>query len=660
MYHAIVFLPLLGFLIAGLFGRSIGAKASEYVTTGFLLVSAALSWVAFFTVAFGEGGAFTVPVLTFIQAGGLDVSWALRIDTLTVVMLIVVNTVSALVHLYSIGYMHHDPHRPRFFAYLSLFTFAMLMLVTSDNLVQMFFGWEGVGLASYLLIGFWYQKPSASAAAIKAFVVNRVGDFGFLLGLFGVFVLFGSVNFATIFANAATIAESPDQSGEAVFTFLNWSLTQSGALTAICLLLFMGAMGKSAQVPLHTWLPDAMEGPTPVSALIHAATMVTAGVFMLARLSPIFELSHAALLVVTFIGAFTAFFAATVGLVQNDIKRVIAYSTCSQLGYMFVALGMGFYSAAIFHLFTHAFFKALLFLGSGSVIHAVSDEQDMRKMGGLYKLIPATYWMMIIGTIALTGVGIPMTIIGTAGFFSKDAIIEGAFAAHSPLAGFAFTLLVVAAAFTSFYSWRLIFMTFHGKPRASHEVMHHVHESPPVMLVPLFILAAGALFAGVIFHDAFIGHFYDGFWKGALFTLPDNHILHDFHGVPVWVKLAPLVSMVLGFVVAYQFYIRSPQTPVRLAAQHQGLYKFLLNKWYFDELYDFLFVRPAKRIGRFLWKTGDGKVIDGLGPDGVSARVIDITQRAVKLQTGYLYHYAFAMLIGVAALVTWMMLGGSF
>ena len=660
MYHAIVFLPLLGFLIAGLFGRSIGAKASEYVTTGFLIVSAVLSWVAFFTVAFGDGEAFTVPVLTFIQAGGLDVSWALRIDTLTVVMLIVVNTVSALVHLYSIGYMHHDPHRPRFFAYLSLFTFAMLMLVTSDNLVQMFFGWEGVGLASYLLIGFWYQKPSASAAAIKAFVVNRVGDFGFLLGLFGVFVLFGSVDFDTVFANAATIAQNPDQSGEVVFTFLNWSLTQSGALTAICLLLFMGAMGKSAQVPLHTWLPDAMEGPTPVSALIHAATMVTAGVFMLARLSPIFELSHVALMVVVFIGAITAFFAATVGLVQNDIKRVIAYSTCSQLGYMFVALGMGFYSAAIFHLFTHAFFKALLFLGSGSVIHAVSDEQDMRRMGGLYKLIPVTYWMMVIGTIALTGVGIPTTIIGTAGFFSKDAIIEGAFAGHSPLAGFAFTLLVIAAAFTSFYSWRLIFMTFHGKPRASHEVMHHVHESPPVMLVPLFILAAGALFAGVIFHDFFIGHGHDEFWKGALFLSADNHILHDFHGVPLWVKLAPLVSMVLGFVVAYQFYIRSPETPVRLAAQHQGLYRFLLNKWYFDELYDFLFVRPAKRIGHFLWKTGDGRVIDGFGPDGVSARVIDITQRAVKLQTGYLYHYAFAMLIGVAALVTWMMLGGSF
>ncbi|TKT79086.1 NADH-quinone oxidoreductase subunit L [Aquamicrobium sp. LC103] len=662
MYHAIVFLPLLGFLIAGLFGRAIGAKASEYVTSGFLVISAILSWVAFFTVALGETEAFTVPVLRFIQAGGLDVSWALRIDTLTAVMLVVVNTVSALVHIYSIGYMHHDPHRPRFFAYLSLFTFAMLMLVTSDNLVQMFFGWEGVGLASYLLIGFWYKKPSANAAAIKAFVVNRVGDFGFLLGLFGVFVLFGSVNFDTIFANAAAMipAEGAEASSEAVFNFLGYALNNQTALTVICLLLFMGAMGKSAQVPLHTWLPDAMEGPTPVSALIHAATMVTAGVFMLARLSPIFELSHSALLVVTFVGAFTAFFAATVGLVQNDIKRVIAYSTCSQLGYMFVALGLGFYSAAIFHLFTHAFFKALLFLGSGSVIHAVSDEQDMRKMGGLRKLIPATYWMMVIGTIALTGVGIPATIIGTAGFFSKDAIIEGAFVGHNALATFAFILLTIAAVFTSFYSWRLIFMTFHGRPRASADVMHHVHESPPVMLVPLFILAVGALFAGLVFHDWFIGHHYDEFWKGALFTLPDNHILHEFHDVPMWVKLAPFLAMLIGFFVAYQFYIRSPETPKQLAAQHEGLYRFLLNKWYFDELYDFLFVRPAMRLGRFLWKKGDGAIIDGLGPDGISARVVDVTQRVVKLQTGYLYHYAFAMLIGVAALVTWMMLGSSF
>ncbi|RWA73470.1 NADH-quinone oxidoreductase subunit L [Mesorhizobium sp.] len=657
MYQAIVFLPLLGFLIVGLFGNSLGAKASEYITSGFLVISAVLSWIVFFTVGFGHGEVFTVPVLRWIQAGGLDAAWALRIDTLTVVMLVVVNAVSALVHIYSIGYMHHDPNRPRFFAYLSLFTFAMLMLVTADNLVQMYFGWEGVGLASYLLIGFWYKKPSANAAAIKAFVVNRVGDFGFALGIFGVFVLFGSVNLGTVFANAASFlpAEGAPE-GAAVLNFLGHALDKHIALTVVCLLLFMGAMGKSAQVPLHTWLPDAMEGPTPVSALIHAATMVTAGVFMLARLSPLFELSHSALTVVTFIGAFTAFFAATVGLVQNDIKRVIAYSTCSQLGYMFVALGVGAYGAAIFHLFTHAFFKALLFLGSGSVIHAVSDEQDMRQMGGLRTLIPKTYWMMVIGTLALTGVGIPATVIGTAGFFSKDAIIEASFASHNAVAVFAFVLLVIAACFTSFYSWRLIFMTFHGEPRASHEIMHHVHESPPVMLVPLYLLAAGALFAGILFHGAFIGEGYAEFWKASLFTLQDNHILHEIHELPLWVELAPFIAMVIGFAVAWKFYIRSPELPRSVAANHRLLYGFLLNKWYFDELYDFLFVRPAKRLGRFLWKTGDGAVIDGLGPDGISARVVDVTNRVVKLQTGYLYHYAFAMLIGVAALVTWMML----
>ena len=662
MYQAIVFLPLLGFLIAGLFGGAIGAKACEYITSGFLVVSAVLSWVAFFTIGYSEAETFTVPVLRFIQSGSLEADWSLRIDTLTVVMLVVVNTVSSLVHVYSIGYMHHDPDRPRFFAYLSLFTFAMLMLVTAGNLVQMFFGWEGVGLASYLLIGFWYKKPSANAAAIKAFIVNRVGDFGFALGIFGVFVLFGSVNLDTIFANTQSFmpVEGAAEHAEAVLSFLGYELDKHGALTVVCLLLFMGAMGKSAQVPLHTWLPDAMEGPTPVSALIHAATMVTAGVFMLARLSPLFELSHTALIVVTFIGAFTAFFAATVGLVQNDIKRVIAYSTCSQLGYMFVALGLGFYGAAIFHLFTHAFFKALLFLGSGSVIHAVSDEQDMRNMGGLKGLIPYTYWLMIIGTLALTGVGIPATLIGTAGFFSKDAIIESSFMAHSPMAGFAFVLLTIAACFTSFYSWRLIFMTFHGTPRASHEVMHHVHESPPVMLVPLVILAAGSLFAGVLFHGQFIGEAYAEFWRTSLFTLPGNHILHDFHDAPFWVKLAPFAAMLLGFFVAYQFYIRSPETPKQLAAQHRGLYAFLLNKWYFDELYDFLFVKPAKRLGTFLWKMGDGWLIDGFGPDGVSARVIDVTRNVVRLQSGYLYHYAFAMLIGVAALVTWMMLGSSF
>lgn len=664
IYKAIVFLPLIGFLIAGLFGRSIGAKASEYVTSGLMIIAAVLSWIVFFNVALAHGEAgevIKVPVMRWIQSGGIDVEWAFRVDTLTAVMFVVVNTVSTLVHVYSIGYMHHDPHRPRFFAYLSLFTFAMLMLITSDNLAQMFFGWEGVGLASYLLIGFWYKKPSASAAAMKAFIVNRVGDFGFVLGIAGVFVLFGSISFETIFAAAATYlpaAGSPEAS-QAVVNIFGMSLDKANAVTVVCLLLFMGAMGKSAQFLLHTWLPDAMEGPTPVSALIHAATMVTAGVFLVARMSPIFELSPNALLVVTIIGAITAFFAATVGLVQNDIKRVIAYSTCSQLGYMFVALGVGAYGAAIFHLFTHAFFKALLFLGAGSVIHAVDGEQDMRYMGGLRKHIPVTFWMMTIGTLALTGVGIPGTMFGFAGFFSKDVIIESAYSSHSAAAGFAFTLLVIAALFTSFYSWRLAFMTFFGKPRASADVMHHVHESPMVMLAPLYILAAGAVLAGVLFEGYFFGHEYAEFWKGALFTLPENKILEEFHHVPVLVAWSPFIAMAVGFVTAWYFYIKSPSTPRRLAASQKVLYEFLLNKWYFDELYDFLFVRSAKALGRFLWKKGDVGVIDTYGPNGVAARVVDVTNRVVKLQSGYLYHYAFAMLIGIAALVTWMMLGSS-
>ncbi|SDU12142.1 NADH-quinone oxidoreductase subunit L [Stappia sp. ES.058] len=646
MYQAIVFLPLVGFLVAGLFGRSIGAKASEYITSGLLIVAALLSWVAFFSIGFGETPVVRETLLRWMTSGTFSVDWTIRVDTLTAVMLVVVNSVSALVHVYSIGYMHSDPHRPRFFAYLSLFTFAMLMLVTSDNLLQMFFGWEGVGLASYLLIGFWYKKPSANAAAMKAFVVNRVGDFGFILGIFGIFYLFNSTDYDTIFANAqAFAAEEP----RTVLTFLGAELSQGAALTVVCLLLFMGAMGKSAQFLLHTWLPDAMEGPTPVSALIHAATMVTAGVFMVARLSPIFELSHTAMTVVTLFGATTAFFAATVGLVQNDIKRVIAYSTCSQLGYMFVALGVGGYSIAIFHLFTHAFFKALLFLGAGSVIHAVSNEQDMRKMGGLRKHIPLTYWMMVIGTLALTG--FPLT----AGFFSKDAVIEAAFVGHNAFAQYAFWLTVAAAALTSFYSWRLAFMTFHGKPRASVDVMKHVHESPLVMTVPLMILAAGALLAGFIFKGVFIGDSYDAFWKGALFVSEENHILHDIHEVPLWVKASPFVMMLGGFAIAWLFYIRSPEIPRQLAERHDGLYRFLLNKWYFDELYDVIFVRPAMWIGRQLWKKGDGMVIDGMGPDGVAARVQNVTTWVVRLQTGYLYHYAFAMLIGVAALITWSM-----
>jgi len=660
VYQTIVLLPLAGFLIAGLFGNAIGAKASEYITSGFLIIAAIMSWIAFISFGFGEGETLRLTLFQWMQSGGLEVAWSLRIDRLTLVMLVVVNTVSSLVHVYSIGYMHHDPHRPRFFAYLSLFTFAMLMLVTSNNLVQMFFGWEGVGLASYLLIGFWYKKPSANAAAMKAFIVNRVGDFGFVLGIFGIFVLFGSLNLDTIFAGAADIAgqmggeagEATPALGDTVLSFAGYSLSMGGALTVICLLLFMGAMGKSAQIGLHTWLPDAMEGPTPVSALIHAATMVTAGVFLVARMSPLFELSQTALTFVTFIGATTAIFAATVGLVQNDIKRVIAYSTCSQLGYMFVALGVGAYSVAIFHLFTHAFFKALLFLGAGSVIHAVSDEQDMRRMGGLKKHIPVTYWLMVIGTLALTG--FPFT----AGYFSKDAVIEAAFVGGNAFATYGWGLTVLAALLTSFYSWRLIFMTFHGKPRASADVMHHIHESPMVMLVPLFVLAAGALFAGILFEGAFIGEGYEEFWLASLFTGAGNEILHDIHDVPFAIAFLPAVMMAIGFAIAWLFYIRSPELPHRLAERHRGLYTFLLNKWYFDELYDFLFVRPAKALGRFLWKTGDGKVIDGLGPDGVSARVLDVTNRVVRLQTGYLYHYAFAMLIGVAALVTWTMLGG--
>ncbi|CUW44270.1 NADH dehydrogenase subunit N [Brucella vulpis] len=660
LYYAIVFLPLIGFLIAGLFGNKIGAKASEYITSGLMVFVAILSWIVFFKIPLGhDAETVRIPVLHWVTSGALTFDWALRVDTLTGVMLLVVNSVSALVHIYSIGYMHHDPHRPRFFAYLSLFTFAMLMLVTSDNLIQMFFGWEGVGLASYLLIGFWFKKPSANAAAMKAFVVNRVGDFGFLLGIFSVFALFQSVDYNTIFAAAANALPGGD-ANQVVLDFLGYQLDRKGAITIACLLLFMGAMGKSAQFLLHTWLPDAMEGPTPVSALIHAATMVTAGVFMVARMSPIFELSQTALLVVTIIGATTAFFAATVALVQNDIKRVIAYSTCSQLGYMFAALGVGAYGAAVFHLFTHAFFKALLFLCAGSVIHAVSDEQDMRRMGGLRKLIPVTYWMMIIGTVAITGLGIPGTVIGTAGFFSKDAIIEAVFASHNLASGYASTLLIVAALFTSFYSWRLIFMTFFGKPRASAEVMHHVHESPPVMLVPLLILGIGAILAGVLFKELFFGHEYVEFWKGSLFTSTANQLLEEHHHVPLWVKLSPFVAMVIGFVVAWIFYIRAPEMPKALAARHRGLYQFLLNKWYFDELYDFLFVRPARWLGRLFWKGGDGWLIDGFGPNGVSARVLDVTNRVVKMQSGYLYHYAFAMLIGVAALVTWMMLGSSF
>ncbi len=644
IYALIVLLPLAGALIAGLFGRLLGPRPSEIITTSLLMISAVLSWIVFVRVGF-DGETAKVPLLRWITSGDLDTAWALRIDTLTAVMLIVVTTVSSLVHLYSIGYMHEDDSRSRFFAYLSLFTFAMLALVTSDNLLQMFFGWEGVGLASYLLIGFWYKKPEANAAAIKAFVVNRVGDFGFLLGLFALFLVTDSITLDAVFSAA------PDLVGKTL-TFVGQEVD---VLTLISLLLFMGAMGKSAQFLLHTWLPDAMEGPTPVSALIHAATMVTAGVFMVARLSPVFELAPTALEVVVLIGAITAFFAATVGLVQNDIKRVIAYSTCSQLGYMFVACGVGAYSIGIFHLFTHAFFKALLFLGAGSVIHGMHHEQDMRKMGGLAKKLPITWLMMLIGTLALTGVGIPY-LGGFAGFHSKDAIMEAAFAAHTP-GNFAFWVLVVAAFMTSFYSWRLMFLTFHGKTRADHHTYDHAHESPWVMLIPLIVLATGAVLAGIVFQSAFVGEGYDAFWRGALFEAPGKDIRHHMHELPGWVPWAPTLAMLLGLGLATLYYVWAPGLPAATARAFRPVYLFLLDKWYFDELYNLIFVRPAFAIGRLLWKGIDGAVIDGT-IDGTAKSVLWGTGRMVRLQTGYVYHYAFAMLIGVAAILTYFILAG--
>jgi len=675
MIQAIVFFPLIGALIAGLLGRVIGHKVSEYITTGLLIAAAILSWVVFIPYAFGGAEApaagaehalaTKVEIMRWINAGALDLRWVLRVDTMTAIMLVVVTTVSSLVHVYSIGYMEDDPHRARFFAYLSLFTFAMLMLVTADNFLQMFFGWEGVGVASYLLIGFWYKKPTANAAAMKAFVVNRVGDFGFLLGIFAAFMVLGHLDFDGAF-------HAVEANKDATFHFLGWDFH---AMTVVSLLLFLGAMGKSAQFMLHTWLPDAMEGPTPVSALIHAATMVTAGVFMVARFSPFFSASEVAMTVVMIIGAITAFFAATVGLVQNDIKRVIAYSTCSQLGYMFVALGAGMFSAGMFHLFTHAFFKALLFLGAGSVIHAMHHEQDMRNMGGLHKKIPVTYAMMLIGTLALTGVGIPGTDLGFAGFFSKDGIIETAYAVGGSAGTFAFWMLVIAAMFTSFYSWRLIHLTFHGTPREAHDAHGHddhahddhhghgsaydnAHESPNVMMIPLYVLAFGAVFSGVVFHEQFFGHaeHIEHFFQGSIVV--NEAVLEAAHGVPLWVKWSSTIAMLLGFAAAYQMYIRDPSMPKRLADTNPGLYRFLLNKWYFDELYDTIFVRPARWIGRALWHGFDDWLIDTTIVGGLGNRVKDVTNRVVKLQSGYLYHYAFAMLIGLAALLTWAIAAG--
>ena len=706
METIILFAPLIGAIICGFGWRIIGETAAQWTATGLLFLACLLSWVVFFSF---DGVTQQIPVMRFIESGTLATDWAIRLDRLTAIMLIVVTTVSALVHLYSFGYMDHDPqwkegesYKPRFFAYLSFFTFAMLALITSDNVVQMFFGWEGVGVASYLLIGFYYRKPSANAAAIKAFVVNRVGDFGFALGIFALFFLTDSINFSDIFASAPTLAET-----RVTFLWSEWN-----AVEIVAFLLFIGAMGKSAQLLLHTWLPDAMEGPTPVSALIHAATMVTAGVFLVCRMSPIMEFAPHATAFITVMGAATAFFAATVGLVQTDIKRVIAYSTCSQLGYMFVAAGVGMYSAAMFHLFTHAFFKALLFLGAGSVIHAMHHEQDMMNYGNLRKKIPYTFWAMMIGTLAITGVGIPLTTIGFAGFLSKDAIIESAYAGGS---GFGFWALVIAAFMTSFYSWRLIFLTFFGKERGDKHTHEHAHESPMVMLIPLGVLSLGAVFAGMIWYNQFFGHadqvgkFYgipvaeahaddhakdatngddhakaDDHGKakdddhggdkayggdhhyafvgkpgeGALYMAPDNHVLDDAHAAPKWVKVSPFIAMVLGLALAYLFYIVNPALPKRLAENQRPLYLFLKNKWYFDELYDAVIVGPIKALGRLLWKGGDGSIIDGF-LNGVAMGIVPFfTRLAGRAQSGYIFTYAFWMVIGIAAFVTWMTLGG--
>ena len=707
MVTFILLAPLAASIIAGFGWRVIGEKGALALTTGVLFLICALSWITFLGF---DGTTQHIHILDFIRSGSLDTAWSIRLDRLTAIMLIVVTTVSALVHLYSWGYMahddnwdHHEHYKARFFAYLSFFTFAMLALVTADNLVQMFFGWEGVGVASYLLIGFYYKKPSANAAAIKAFVVNRVGDFGFALGIFGLFYLVDSISMDEVFAAGPTLAETQIR-----FLWADWN-----AANLLAFLLFIGAMGKSAQLFLHTWLPDAMEGPTPVSALIHAATMVTAGVFLVCRMSPLFEYAPEAKTFVMYVGAATAFFAATVGLVQNDIKRVIAYSTCSQLGYMFVAAGAGIYGAAMFHLFTHAFFKAMLFLGAGSVIHAMHHEQDMRNYGGLRKKIPLTFWAMMIGTLAITGVGIPLTAFGFAGFLSKDAIIESAFASGN---GFAFWALVIAACFTSFYSWRLIFLTFYGHERGDHHAHEHAHESPWVMTLPLGVLALGAVFAGMLWYKPFFGdhatmvsffampaheasaaegegaaapaegtaatepaategdatagaapaeggdHAAAGHGaaaQGAIFMSADaQKVLDDAHHAPAWVKLSPFVAMLIGFAVSWTFYIANPSLPGRLAANQPILYRFLLNKWYFDEVYETIFVRPARWLGRFLWTRGDGNVIDG-SINGVAMGIVPFfTRLAGRMQSGYLFHYAFAMVIGIAVLLTWMTLSG--
>jgi len=637
----LVFLPLFSSLVVGLFGKRFNLLLSHIFSCSLIIIPFFIS-IYFLNLSLSGNYNLVVPLFNWINSGDLSSEWSLRLDMLTSVMLVVVTSVSSLVHIYSIGYMSHDPHQTRFFSYLSFFTFSMLILVTSNNFLQLFFGWEGVGLASYLLIGFWYKKNTANSAAMKAFVVNRVGDFGFLIGIAILFFSTRSLDFETIFSMKEHILSSS-------FMFFGYEFN---TLDTACFFLFMGAMGKSAQLFLHTWLPDAMEGPTPVSALIHAATMVTAGIFLVARCSPLFELSPSVLSFITIIGASTAFFAATVALVQNDIKRIVAYSTCSQLGFMFVALGSGAYQIAIFHLFTHAFFKALLFLGSGSVIHAVSDEQDIRKMGGLYKLIPTTWIVMLIGTLGLTGAPL------MSGYYSKDGIIEAAFVSTTQGHNYAFYLLVFSALLTSFYSWRLIFLTFHGKNNISKDIFSKIHESPKVMLFPLFVLTFFTIFSGAYFVDYFMSYDYQFLWKDSIYLLPSNHVIEAIHHVPKWVKYSPLLMMIIGLATSFIFYILFPSIPRYLANTFNPIYKFLLNKWYFDEFYEFLFVSNIKKLGAFLSNIGDKKIIDGFGPDGISSRVLYFAKQIGKLQTGYIYHYAFAMLFGLTVFISYFFLKG--
>jgi NADH-quinone oxidoreductase subunit L len=636
MEISILFLPLVASIIAGFFGKYIGDRNSEFVTSGLVSISALLSIFVLYQVIVNQYEE-NIVIATWINSGSLDVNWSMLIDPLSAIMLVVVTSVSSLVHIYSIGYMSHDPHKPRFMAYLSLFTFAMLMLVTSDNFIQLFFGWEGVGLCSYFLIGFWFKKDSANTAAIKAFVVNRVGDFGFALGIFLIFYLFGTVNYSEVFQQIPTVIDKN-------LSFLGFEVK---AIDLICLLLFIGAMGKSAQILLHTWLPDAMEGPTPVSALIHAATMVTAGVFLVVRCSPIYEYSPLILNLITIVGMITAFFAATVALVQTDIKKIIAYSTCSQLGYMFFAAGVGAYNVAMFHLFTHAFFKALLFLGSGSVIHAFKDEQNINKMGGVWKKLPYTYALMIIGTLALTG--FPFL----SGFYSKDAIIEFAYLKGNTAGYYAAGVGIFTAFLTSIYSWRLIFKTFHGEYNNKEIDIEKTHESPLVMLLPLVILALGAIFAGFLFKDLFVGHD-DGnyFWANSIKFIEPLSAEHP----PTWFLLLTPCLVLSSIPIAYYLFVKNKEIPNQIANINKPLYNFLVNKWYFDELYEVIFIKPSMKLGLFLWKFCDGKIIDRFGPDGISAFVKKCSIKANKFQSGFIYQYAFVMLLGFSALLTFLII----